>query len=321
MNNPFLKSFDERVDIGKLRVARPSNVIFFCGGPRNPDENAEPYSARDFILRKLLINRPDIYGRLYYEESMLEWFRDGHYTDLLSFEKHISEISSIVFLIAESPGSFSELGTFANEPSINEKLIVMISNENDDDTTYLALGPIKYLRENDEAEVIAYDWASEFHSGAAPKINTADLEEIWGNVIESVEEYERNSSIERQFQCDTQGHISLLIIDLLCIFGALKHNELLNAVSKIVGNFEKADLQKHLFLLEKMDLVFSMQRGQKFFLARHNESHIYYDFLTGTAKEISNRGRLTFLARDWFKKQDPNRFKVIQRHAVGGEHE
>ncbi len=268
MKNPFLKSFVERVDIGKLRVARPSNIIFFCGGPRNPDENAEPYSARDFILRKLLINRPDIYGRLYYEESMLEWFRDGHFTDLLSFEKHISEISSIVFLIAESPGSFSELGTFANEPSINEKLIVMISNENDDDTTYLALGPIKYLREIDEAKVIAYDWASEFHSGASPKIATGDLEEIWKNVVESVEDYENSSSIERQFQCDTQGHISLLIIDLLCIFGALTHNELLKALSIFVKGFERSDLQRHLFLLEKMDLTFSKQRGQKYYLAR-----------------------------------------------------
>lgn len=137
MTNPHVDAFLSSVNVGGLRIIAPSNRIFFCGGPYAADSDEPIFSARDFLLRRTLVNKTTLFQRFYYEEQMREWLNGGHFADLHNLEKHIAEISSVVFLIAESPGSYAELGSFVNSETILKKMFVVTNTEIDDEESYI----------------------------------------------------------------------------------------------------------------------------------------------------------------------------------------
>ncbi len=244
----------------------------------------------------------------------MEWFKDGHFVELQTFEKHASEISSVVFLVAESPGSFVELGAFTSEETIIPKLFVVVSNDNDNGESYLALGPIKFLRESDETKVRSYRWRADFNTGNPPQVNANDLEGIWSQIVDDLIEYERTCNSEVKFNPNIPGHVSLLILELLNIFGALYKNELKQFLSIILGEIELKEIKKHLFLMEQMGLVSSVKHGGTYYISRSSQTHIYFNYLPDTPREIADRASLTMLSRGWYEKNDQNRFDVMRRY-------
>ncbi|MHB8565222.1 MAG: retron St85 family effector protein, partial [Acidiferrobacteraceae bacterium] len=95
--------------------------IFLCGGPANVRE-PRPVSVRDAIYRELA-KSDDIGRRIRVAEHYKDWAHDSIYRDLVSFEKHLAELSSVIVLVLESPGALAELGLFSAIDEFREKLL------------------------------------------------------------------------------------------------------------------------------------------------------------------------------------------------------
>ena len=324
MNNPFIDSFISRVDVGNFRISNFTKIIFFCGGPWSIAPIMESMSARDFLLKKTSEQNAELFDRFYFENAMGKWLEGGHYVDLHTFEQHISEICSVVFLIAESPGSYSELGSFVTVPTIVEKLYVVTNTSMDNDETYISLGPVKFLRgvkEGDETRVRSYEWGSAFRTGHPPTVNSTDLEGIWKDIINNLIQFDENSQSEKSFSDKIDGHVSLFILDIIDLYGACKFREISGFLNKIIDHIDEATLKKHLFLLKNLELVKAHRHGTDYFVSQSKLPHISYAFIPKTDSEVKDRLRLKQSIRKWFKENDDVRFEVIRRHVIGGSNE
>ena len=316
--NPYIDAFLKSVNVFGLRVIAPTTRIFFCGGPYDPKFKLPLQSARDYILRIAFTKYSALSDRFYYEEDMSEWLHGGHFTDLHSFEKHIAELSSVVFLVAESPGSYAELGAFVNSPSILRKMFVVTNTATDDDNSYISLGPLSFLKNISSDKVRTYPWTSKFETGQRPTAKESDLLSIVHHIIDELLKFEKKISGEQIFEKDIDGHVSLFIIDYIRLYGACKFREIVTDISNLFGPFQQADIRRHLFLLEKLELIEKRQHGGTYYVAKSSANHIAYGFRGGTGREIADRARLTMDVRLWFKENDPLRFAVIRTHGVDG---
>ncbi len=52
-------------------------------------------------------------GAVRIAEHYKDWSHDSIYRDLVSFERHVAELSSVIVLVLESPGSIADLGLFS----------------------------------------------------------------------------------------------------------------------------------------------------------------------------------------------------------------
>ncbi|EIZ7363802.1 retron St85 family effector protein, partial [Salmonella enterica] len=96
-------------------------IIFVCGGPIN----ATPMSVRDHIFTYVAGHNPELSDSLILAEKFHDYFREGAYSDLMSFEDDIANISTLVVICLESAGSLVELGLFVNRKSLAQKLHVV----------------------------------------------------------------------------------------------------------------------------------------------------------------------------------------------------
>jgi hypothetical protein len=69
----------------------------------------EPVSIRDAMFRELAKDSA-VEKRIRVAEHYKDWSHDSIYQDLVSFERHLAELSSVIVLVLESSGSIAELG-------------------------------------------------------------------------------------------------------------------------------------------------------------------------------------------------------------------
>ena len=77
--------------------------------------------------------------------------------DILTFEEVLAEISEYIIIVTESPGTFCELGAFALHDSFVDKVIVINEDNPDYKSSFISLGPIKKIENNNEKNVILYN--------------------------------------------------------------------------------------------------------------------------------------------------------------------
>lgn len=76
--------------------------------------------------------------------------------DILTFEEVLAEISEYIIIITESPGTFCELGAFALHDSFVDKVIVINEDNPKFKSSFISLGPIKKIENQNEKNVILY---------------------------------------------------------------------------------------------------------------------------------------------------------------------
>lgn len=84
--------------------------------------------------------------------------------DILTFEEVLAEISEYIIIITESPGTFCELGAFALHDSFVDKVIVINEDNPKFKSSFISLGPIKKIENQNEKNVILYSSKSALKS-------------------------------------------------------------------------------------------------------------------------------------------------------------
>jgi hypothetical protein len=112
-------------------------------------------SLRDYLCRKKKMN---LRANVVFAESATQLYRDTHYEDLISFEEDIARVASLVFIIAESPGSLAELGAFSMNPTISDNLRVIVQSQYADAESFIRYGPIQKIQNDNDDNVAFYPW-------------------------------------------------------------------------------------------------------------------------------------------------------------------
>lgn len=143
-------------------------TVFLCGASltektklRYQIEQSLTKSFR-YSYRYDIIHPEDIFDELLYDPK----------ENLLSLEEILAESIDAIVLIPESPGSFAELGAFANNAKLREKLICVSDSKYKRIKSFINGGPIKLVKQTNKKNIIYIngdkDFSEEIEKLSAP---------------------------------------------------------------------------------------------------------------------------------------------------------
>lgn len=125
-------------------------TVFLCGADINQKDKIRFKVANE--LKKW--TRADI---IYPEDIFEELLYSSKTKDLLSLEGLLADSVDAIVLIPESPGSFSELGAFANDEKLRSKLICIVDQKYKKDKSFINQGPLKLVKKSNKFALIFID--------------------------------------------------------------------------------------------------------------------------------------------------------------------
>ncbi|MGH9831073.1 MAG: retron St85 family effector protein, partial [Blastocatellia bacterium] len=132
----------------RIYIRQNSHIVFVCGG-RTTNKKTMRRRFLDYSNSSLPNHRiflAEVADKDLVSHSEPEIF------SVAEFETLISQVSDCIILFPESPGSFAELGYFANNPEITKRLLVANDADLQGEDSFIARGPILEI---DRASVYA----------------------------------------------------------------------------------------------------------------------------------------------------------------------
>lgn len=125
-------------------------TIFLCGADINQKDKIRHQIAQalkwEFWFD--IIYPEDIFDELLYSSKT---------KDLLSLEGLLADSVDAVVIIPESPGSFAELGAFANDEMLRKKLICVVDKKYQKDKSFINQGPLKLVKKENSFGLVFID--------------------------------------------------------------------------------------------------------------------------------------------------------------------
>lgn len=125
-------------------------TIFLCGADINQKDKIRHQIAQalkwEFWFD--IIYPEDIFDELLYSSKT---------KDLLSLEGLLADSVDAIVIIPESPGSFAELGAFANDEKLRKKLICVIDKKYQKDKSFINQGPLKLVKKENSFGLVFID--------------------------------------------------------------------------------------------------------------------------------------------------------------------
>jgi hypothetical protein len=150
--NPYIISIAEELKIHFLddtKLLREVS-IFLCGGSgANESQFRRELGAE---ISKTVSKHK--YSAYYPEDMFIELILGHQRENLLTLENLLADSVNAVVILLQSPGTFAELGAFANYEKLKDKLIVVIDPKFAHAKSFINLGPIRYLRQNSKSKVL-----------------------------------------------------------------------------------------------------------------------------------------------------------------------
>jgi len=138
-------------------IFKPVNTykitIFLCGADVSKKEKLR-YQIAQLLGNYWYSLQYDI---IYPEDIFEELLFSSHRSNLLSLENLLAESVDAVVLIPESPGSFAELGAFANNEKLRSKLVCIIDKQYKKDKSFINQGPLKLIKKANKHGLIFID--------------------------------------------------------------------------------------------------------------------------------------------------------------------
>lgn len=128
-------------------------TIFLCGADISQKDKMR-YKIAQALNNWLYSFYYDI---IYPEDIFDELLYGSQSTDLLTLENLLAESVDAIVLIPESPGSFAELGVFASDEKLREKLICIIDTKYKKDKSFINQGPLKLVKKANKHGLIFID--------------------------------------------------------------------------------------------------------------------------------------------------------------------
>lgn len=228
------------ISLEKSYVILSPPIVFLFGGAID----SPPKSVRAFLYNHILAKDNSLFSCLVIPEDFKDWLHDSVYPDLLSFESDLAQTSSLIIITLESPGSIAELGSFSVNKALKDKIVIIISEYHHKQASFITLGPLRQLPE-ENVYSYPYDHIS---------INSS-LNCYLDNILESINGNLDSIFKSEKFDKESNGHVALLIYELILMFKALKFGEILEYLKILCCERKRTLIKRLLFLLSKLSLV------------------------------------------------------------------
>jgi hypothetical protein len=250
-----------KIDLSASRVKPYEGFIFLCGGPTDIHE-IKPISA---IHRELVKDR-DLEQRIRIAEDYKDWSHEATYRDLISFERHLAELSSVIVLVLESAGSIAELGLFSAIDEFKKKLLIFVETSHYQSESFIKLGPIDYLEKNHGNTAECHRWME--GRGRLTRFDPDAAEQLQPELAEAVRARASKPTSERIFDPKIWLDGALLVCDLLSLCSALTLRELRDLLNELGCRRTEAEVKQIVFLLLRDDLIAMEPKGdQRFYIS------------------------------------------------------
>ena len=201
LNNPRFVPVRESV-IARLsdqdmhfRKVRP--VVFLCGGLQS--------HQRDQIAQYLRTRHPRE-PLVFYAEEVWDIVSRRSELNALEMEEKLADLSDLVMVVAESPGTFAELGAFALAPKLRSRLLLILDQDHKDEESFLRTGPVAWV--DKESLYAPSIWA-----------NRAVVLDIVDELDKRLEKLPKLHGRRVRNLEDNPKHLLFLLADLAGIFG------------------------------------------------------------------------------------------------------
>lgn len=265
-------SFLNELDMASCRIEFSSKpVVLLCGGfsKLKTNINESKSSLRDAINN---LTPPPSNFELFNPEHIKGWNADSLFPDLISFEKELASICSLVVIILESEGALAELGAFSQLEELRTKLIAIRSETYASCPSFINLGILRFITAQNELAVKTYPWCIK---------NTSTITtEITNDVIEDINFTLRNLPKTQTFNRDLNSHIMTLICQIISLFIALKESEISRFLNILDIHITHSSLRSQLFILTEFKLIKKVEYSDSHFYMRDKAEYHKFNFST-----------------------------------------
>lgn len=312
----MLPKFLEKLDIGGIHVYSPRSAVFVCGGMQEPNIELPPKSIRDALLRSG--NLPNITkSTLFVVEKVTNQFlAENVYGDFYEFENDMAQVCDLVLLISESPGSFTELGSFTRDEEVANKLFTVIRNVHFGDGSYIDVGPIRYLENKQNGSVfVVSDNDYVIDDSDYGRLNTdllvSRLREPVRNRMELAKEH-------THFSKERNGHLCKLIVGLVQDFGALEVSEIRSVLDFLKVPNNQTSAERIIFCGKTVEWLQTDRRGLRTFVLPAVEKRAAkFAFVDNEISSSTERRRLQLM--EYWQEHDEERRIAIAANAAARE--
>lgn len=234
------------ISLDKSHVFLSPPIVFLFGGTIEPD----CMSVRKILYNYILVKDSSLFSSLVIAEHFKDWLHDSVYPDLLSFESDLAQVSSLIIITLESAGAIAELGSFSVNSDLKDKMIIILSENHHTQTSFITLGPLRLIPENN-----VYSYPYDY------KNIEESLNEYLGDIVGNINANLKGINKTESFVNTNNGHVALLIYELVLIFKALKFSEIQTYLELLSIEKSATITKRLLFLLDKLSLVAKKRLG------------------------------------------------------------
>jgi len=302
----------KNIDLSTSRLKPYEGFIFLCGGPTNISE-LKPISIRDAIHRELGKDRA-LERRIRVAEDYKDWSHEATYRDLVSFERHLAELSSVIVLVLESAGSIAELGLFSVIDEFKKKILIFVETSFYQNESFIKLGPIDYLEKFHDNPAECHRWME--GKGGLARFDSDAAEQLQPELAEAVRIRATKLTSERLFDSKTWLDGALLVCDLLSLCAALTLRELRDLLNELGCVRTESEVKQIVFLLQRVGLIAMEPKGdQRFYVNIVEKQYVTFALRDKNFDVMRFRSDILTL----YSKTEKKRFRAIQdvrkRHA------
>jgi hypothetical protein len=313
MSDP-VEEFASLLNLDASTVFNAPALIFLCGGPTKTKGSADP-SLRALFYKRLKQDRPDLFKHVRLAEEATAWSKTAkHYGDLLKLEHDLASLSAVVLVIVESAGSIAELGLFCQADVLSDKLVAVIEDSHQNEESFIQNGPVALHQQHDQPSVLYYPWLAQLKRGRR-HLDRERAGETVVHLVNWLSDYMRKLHKEEKFRPDDTGHRLLLIADLISLGTIIRHSEIVSLLRGLQLRPANPELDRYLFLLEKLSLISKTQYSNTPYYLAGTEAVTYVTYAFKPEDRVADRHRLKSDLQDVLP-DDPDRhtaFKAFQR--------
>ena len=305
------------LDVKTLHVQAPTEVVFLCGGPYEKNKEPALKSLRHAFY--CIVEHPALKGReiIMAEDVTRRSDFSAHYDNLLSFERDIAQITDLVLLFCESPGSFAELGSFSSYSEIYSQMLVVIRQIYWEENSFIKLGPLEFLKKTCGKEAVFVIRDEEI--GISNKDVSTIAIDLFKKVIQQpLEARVKETREPTTFHPEKAGHRIKLIVGLIQEYGALELEEIHETLAHFEVNASQSEVSCYLLCAKSVGWIEDKAAGfGNYWIACADRHAINFPIIEEAT--VKDRARRRALIREHWRDNDSSRFGVIAPLEEDGE--
>ena len=149
----YKKLSDKIRDDFFIPINKYETTVFLCGAHFSQKKKIR--FKLDTVFNDSLLSFQ--YRIIYPEDIFNELLYSSNSKDLLSLENILADSVDVLLIIPERPGSYTELGAFANDAKLRKKIICVIDEEYKKSKSFINQGPVKLIKNVNNKNVIYID--------------------------------------------------------------------------------------------------------------------------------------------------------------------